>query len=455
MELFLPEQIALNETTNALLGDVEETARRVNEYRPLPLDVVKRIEDGLVGERVYTSNAIEGNTLDLRETVTVLKTGRILENKRREAIEARNLGEAVQRISQIVKDGHSVHTVEQLFETHKLILRDTPDEYWGGRFREQAVVIEGAKHQPPDYTIVPTVVDRVMERLRNDDDEIPPLLKASWAHWALARIHPFKDGNGRISRLWQDLVLFQHSLTCAIITPEMRREYLDALTSADDGDFNPLVQLVSQRILATFDRHLSEIAKAPELNAFAKEIAGEADARIDEKRQLAYQRWVRTMDQLRWEFEVVAAKINEQSGRVRIKARKHSMIDKPKWDLVRSGIATELPTIFTLIFDCDERRRRYDFFVGKHYQMDHDDVLDRVENPVGLCIFEDYGTSHGKVLDEIEDCPISIRELLLVQDEFVVRKRDPRTGVDSYDRAIEPSRIAQDFIRDVVLHRMT
>ena len=98
MELFLPDQIVLNDASRALLGDVEETARRVNEYRPLPPAVVKRIVDGLLGDRVYSSNAIEGSTLDYRETVAVLNTGRILENKKREAIEARNLGEADNKI---------------------------------------------------------------------------------------------------------------------------------------------------------------------------------------------------------------------------------------------------------------------------------------------------------------------------------------------------------------------
>ncbi len=114
MELYLLEQIALNETSKSLIGDVEETARRVFEYRPLPSAVVKRVEDSLLGERVYSSNAIEGNTLDLRETVTVLSTGRILENKKRDAIEARNLGEAVQRVSQLTAEGAAAHTIERL-----------------------------------------------------------------------------------------------------------------------------------------------------------------------------------------------------------------------------------------------------------------------------------------------------------------------------------------------------
>lgn len=274
MELFLPDQIVLNEGSLALLADVEETARRVNEYRPLAGDVNKRIHDDLLGERVYASNAIEGNTLDLRETVTILRTGRILENRRREAIEARNLGEAVNAVSSLVALGTNALTVDRLLEIHKMILRETPDEYWGGRFREQGVVIEGARHQPPDHTLVPTLVDRVMEHLRSEHEGVSPLLSACWAHWALARIHPFKDGNGRIARLWQDLLLFQENLTCAIIRPKQRREYFYALTHADEGDFNTLFQLTTQCVLATLDRHPATIIRNGSLDSFVGEVAG-------------------------------------------------------------------------------------------------------------------------------------------------------------------------------------
>ncbi len=454
MELFLPDQIVLNDASNALLGDVEETARRVNEYRPLPLEVVKRIEDSLIGDRVYSSNAIEGNTLDYRETVTVLNTGRILENKRREAIEARNLGEAVKRVQLLVAGAEKAQTVENLLETHKLILRETADEYWGGRFREQRVNLTGAKHQPPDHSLVPALVERVMDRLTRAD-ELPGLLRACWAHWALARIHPFKDGNGRIARLWQDLVLFQTNLTAAIIRPEERRDYLSALSAADDGDFNQLVQLTSQRVLTTFDKYLTEIIADQDLEAFAKDVAGEADARVDQKLQLTYQRWARKMEQLRWEFEIISSRITEKAGRVRIQLRKYDLINHSQWESIRRGGSESKNWFFTIYFDCGERRLRYVFFFGKHYPSDPDDPKERSENRVCLLIGEDDGSGQTQRLDKLDRCPISAREILLVDDTFVVKRCGEKGDDISYDRGLAPMRIAQDFIREVVLRRLT
>jgi len=463
MELFLPDQIVLNEASKALIGDLEETARRVHEYRPLPPEVVKRVLDGLLGERVYASNAIEGNTLDLRETVTVLNTGRILENRRREATEARNLGEAVKGITERVKLGPDVHTIDQLLAIHKLILRETPDEYWGGRFRDGRVVIEGAKYQPPDQTIVPTLVERTMERLRACTGA-PSLLEACWVHWAIARVHPFKDGNGRLARLWQDLLLFQANLTCAIIRPEDRRQYLDALTQADEGDFNSLVQLTASRVLTTFDRYLAEIARDKELDAFVKEVTGVADTRIGEKEQRSYQRWARSMEQLRWEFEVCAARITEASNTIRLQLKKYAVIDREKWANIRLGLSSEEPLFFTLAVSVGKRERSYYFIFRKcdwyASAQEPGDLLCGVSiagmdgplTPPPLT--GTFLSQFGKVSPSAVADPW-ITEAVVIDGGFHVCNFNGKTQQSRSESGVAAMRVAQDFIREVVLSRMT
>ena len=73
------------------------------------LPVVQSIDEDLFGERVYSSNAIEGNTLDLRETVMILKQGILGGGRRREALEARNLGEAIRRVTEWLGAKRSCH----------------------------------------------------------------------------------------------------------------------------------------------------------------------------------------------------------------------------------------------------------------------------------------------------------------------------------------------------------
>ena len=71
MDIPSPSDISLDQVTQELILDATELARQVNERRPLPSEVIDNIQKELLGERVYNSNAIEGNTLTLRETKSI------------------------------------------------------------------------------------------------------------------------------------------------------------------------------------------------------------------------------------------------------------------------------------------------------------------------------------------------------------------------------------------------
>jgi len=454
MELWLPEQIGIDSTSASLMADVEETARRVNEHRPFPPEIVRRIEDDLLGERVYGSNAIEGNTLDLRETVMVLRQGIQGIRKKREAREAANLGEAVRIADAWISNGTAFHSTEHMLKLHAQLLIDINDD-WGGRIRDRQVMIQGARHQPPDHSLVPSLLDRVLNQLSQPAvDNVQ--LNATWAHWAIARIHPFFDGNGRMARLWQDLVLIKGRHTCAIILPEGRSEYLKALMTADEGDFNPLMQLVARRVSSTFDRYLAELGKTSEFEEWVREVAGEVDERAAERSRLEYERWRRRMEQLRREFELCAAKITGASQTVRIQVTPYPIVDQAQWQNIRDGIGASQTWMFRLDMYGPTQRLRYIFFFGKHFwNEDLDTERDRAEKRVTLLISEDDRNGNAERLDKIEGCPLSIREVFVTDDCFVCRRFDPLTGEASYDRGMSALQIAQEFIRDVIYNRLS
>ncbi len=454
MELILPNQITLDDASVKSIEDVAETARLVNEHRPLDSGVLDRIQDELLGDRVFSSNAIEGNTLDRRETVTILKTGQIDVGRKREATEVRNLGEAIGVVSSVVSGDTGCYSAETLLRIHKTLLRDI-DDTWAGRYRAHRVMIAGAVHQPPVCEEVSDLVEQVMAVLRDRNERDGSTIEiAAWAHWAIARIHPFHDGNGRMARLWQDLVLFRGRLTCAIIRPQDRQEYLDALGSADEGDFNPVVQLVAQRVLMTFDRYLAEIRRDRELGKWARELAGEADERIDQARQVAYARWSRRMEQLRSMFEVCAANINEASQEIGVQVRKYDLVDRQRWDNIRTGIGASRTWFFSVDIRRAARRVRYIFFFGKHFVSEVDNDQERSEQRVTLLISEGEVGGEAVRLDQL-DSPIGMREIFVVEDHFVRVRREPGEHDMVYDRGKSAMQIAQDFLRDVVLQRLS
>ena len=73
-----------------------------------------------------------------------------------------------------------------------------------------------------------------------------PLLAAAWLHHRFAQIHPFADGNGRVTRALVTWHLVQHDHPPIVVTRHDRNYYIDALEAADDGDLDPLVEFTSR-----------------------------------------------------------------------------------------------------------------------------------------------------------------------------------------------------------------
>ncbi len=459
MQLTRIEDIGIDNATRELLNDVKQAAHKVNELRPLDQAMIQEVQRDLLGERVYTSNAIEGSTLGLRETIEILKAGHVGAEieKKREATEAINLGNAIDEIMKI--DSDAIASIEQFLAVHKTLFQNINDE-WAGRLRHDRVMIRGAKHQPPHHNKVGELLDLSFEYLGKAEGE-DTVTRAAWIHWAIARIHPFFDGNGRMGRLWQDLILFNGQLTCAVIRPQDRDDYLEALQSADDGDFNLIIQLVGQRTITTLNRYLGAKQKVESIDIWATKLAKETGARTAEARRRSYMGWKRKMEELQYEFERCAAKITQVVQGVDIQFRSYEIIDETTWDSLRSGIGAGKTWFFWLGFQKGPRYFRYYFFFGKHFSSRSDDPEMRSEPRVALLISEAEGGGEGKRLAEDSDSPITLRQLLVVENDLVRMRHTPHENPDShsepcsYDRGMDATIVAQDFIQEVLLRRLT
>ena len=312
MPLELPDitDIQLDAASLAIIADTHQLARKVNEFRPLAEPTLSELRRRLMTEEVYHSNAIEGSTLSLRETAEILATGELYLDKQREAQEALNLMNAIQYVETLRPEPSTAHDLKALLEAHRLILTSV-NEAEAGHTRNHPVMIRAAKYQPPDSEQVDDLMTQFLERLSNSRSA-DQVLRAAWAHWTLARIHPFGDGNGRIARLWQNLVLFQGGLTAALIRSSERKEYYEALQLADGGEFNPFVQFVARCCQLTLQEYLNAQQAVDELQDWAKIVIGPATI-TPEELTLRYTRWALRMESLRDAFERCAAQLTKAS----------------------------------------------------------------------------------------------------------------------------------------------
>ena len=454
MELPSPSDVALDQVTQELILDATKLAHQVNERRPLPPEVIENIQKELLGERVYNSNAIEGNTLTLRETRSVLQTGGIVDvGRKREATEAINLGKAITEVQKMVGDSESWTDLARFIAVHRTLLTDVKD-HAAGVIRSDGVMITGAKHQPPNPLKLDAIIEQFFGKLK-DATNVEPIWLATWVHWAIARIHPFLDGNGRMARLWQDLILFGHQLTAAVIRQQDRNEYYSALGSADDSDFNPLTQLVARSLSKTLQIYVNAQREVDELKDWAAGIVGESNARLDEKRKLEYLRWARQMDQLRDAFERCATQVtNASDGIVEVQVRPFDVVDQSTWETLRSGGHAANTWFFWTHFRRGQERIQYCFFFGHHFFSPMDREVPNIGPSACLLVSEQEGDEKAVRLSELDDCPVTLRELLIVDNKLARKRLDIAHDSLVCDFDIDPFDVAREFVQEVLLRRM-
>src|SRR3989344_2325834 len=185
---------------------LEEKLAKLNKLRPLPNSSVQKLREKFQIEMTYNSNAIEGNSLTLKETFLVINEGITVKGKPlKDHLEAKNHHTALEYLYDLV-DRDKKHTVSEIFikNLHQIIVRET-DKEWAGRYRNANVIIGGADHTPPDALQVPNMMRDLVVWLNSQKNKLNIIELSALLHHKLVHIHPFFDGNGRTARLTMNL----------------------------------------------------------------------------------------------------------------------------------------------------------------------------------------------------------------------------------------------------------
>ena len=247
----------MNPDIPALLAEIGQLKSQLDALRPLPEHTVRTLHEQQVLEWTYHSNAIEGNTLSLKETKVVLEGITIGGKSMREHLEAINHREAIDYVETIVS-GEETLSEWQIKNIHQLVLKNIDDQN-AGRYRQQNVVIAGASHTPTDFFQLPQAMTALIAWYQSATD-LHPLRRAARLHVDFVGIHPFVDGNGRTARLLMNFELMRYGYLPVIIRVEQRLAYYDALDTAHmSQNYEPFIQLVAEEEQKTLKRYLSVI----------------------------------------------------------------------------------------------------------------------------------------------------------------------------------------------------
>ena len=207
-------------------------------------------------EYTYESNKIEGNTLTLQETALVVEKGLTIGGKSlNEHLEAVNHSQAIDFIKEIAQNEEPI-TEHNLLQIHSLILQGI-DNKNAGKYRNVQVLISGAKHVPPQPFLVPKQMEDLFIWYNENKDHLHPVELSAEMHERLVTIHPFIDGNGRISRLLMNLILIQNGFPIAILKgdAESRLKYYGTLATAQiENNKQPFLDFIAENIEETMER---------------------------------------------------------------------------------------------------------------------------------------------------------------------------------------------------------
>ena len=276
-----------------VLEAITRLKEELDSLRPLPPTVLAQVEQKLRLEANFNSNAIEGNTLTLGETRSLILHGLTARGKPlRDHLDIEGHDNAVKAIEAAVRDDQELNGVF-IRNLHRVLLKEpyeteamTPD---GKRVRRR-ISLGDYKSTPnnvvtstgeiyyftPPEQVKPAMSDLLAWYRTKEHEGEHPIIIAATFHYRFVRIHPFDDGNGRMARLLMNVILIKHGYTVAIIRQENRSEYLDKLEQADKTeDLTDFINYVANCCEYALNLHLRAARGEPidDIDDIDKEIA--------------------------------------------------------------------------------------------------------------------------------------------------------------------------------------
>jgi Fic family protein len=250
----------------AAYAELDRLKQRLDDLRPIDAEKLEAIREKFRLDWTYHSNALEGNPLTLSETSFFIREGLTSKGKPLSAyLEAQNHMEALGFLDSVIAEREPItENLVRLYHSMLFKKIDTisvgsgPDRrsapIQGGQYKQQnnhVVRLDGKILQFTDMSQVAAEMEQLVKWCSENKGELHPLELASQFHHRLVRIHPFLDGNGRVSRLLLNTILMQAGYTPAIIPVEEKKEYLEALQAADDGGYALLYGFIEGQVSKT------------------------------------------------------------------------------------------------------------------------------------------------------------------------------------------------------------
>ena len=243
----------------AIFSIIDAKKERLSSLRPLTAGEVERLREEFMVEFTYNSNAIEGNTLTLKETALALEGMTIDQKPLKDHLEAVGHRDAFLYVQDVAQNDTPLSEIV-IKNIHALVLMNRPDDK--GVYRRIPVRIMGAYTEPVQpYMIEPKMAELLAanEERKNTMNDIE---RIALFHLEFEGIHPFIDGNGRTGRVILNLDLIRNGYPPINVKFTDRKRYYDAFDAFyKDNDSTPMTELIAEYIDLRFDDYFAVLER--------------------------------------------------------------------------------------------------------------------------------------------------------------------------------------------------
>jgi len=222
--------------------------------KPNKQPLLDMLDQAELPERVYNSNAIENSTLSLPETEKILLQQKISRQiSLREIFETKNLNLVYQYLKKNSALSLSVETIQLL---HQMLLTNIKDEI-AGRFRQKNELVRVGSHVAvPGEFVTQRLQEAIIEFGTDLNNNL--LFRIARFHCQFENIHPFADGNGRIGRVLNNLLLLRNDFPVIIVRNKNKDQYYQALRVFDNThDCQPMARLMELALIESLHKRLA------------------------------------------------------------------------------------------------------------------------------------------------------------------------------------------------------
>ncbi|MBI2498950.1 Fic family protein [Candidatus Woesearchaeota archaeon] len=223
--------------------------------RKLSKENIKDLLDRFTCNFTYESNALEGNSLTLKDVAIILFEKLSIEGKDlREIYETSNSRKVVDLL---FKNSFNI-SHKDIIRMHKILMNDIDTRV---SYKKIPNIILGSKVKTVAPEKVYSAMDDLIKWYDGNKENVHPIRLAALFHGKFEQIHPFEDGNGRVGRFLINIILLKNKYPPLVIRKSQRIAYLKTLSDLDNGYYDNLERFILERFKETYNKFFGVYVK--------------------------------------------------------------------------------------------------------------------------------------------------------------------------------------------------